>query len=301
MRDPSTVSDARSTSGPRRLFSDPHRPEVLFTDFDVKAYTRNARGRVAIDAEAVAAEPFDAVTAADLAFLWRLDSASLSETRAMLSTWTANEARITAFIATWAFERMWIGYAIKELLEAVGAVPRPRNRMTLSARLRSIWVERLMPLVAPGITAVVGEPTTAGHMIRMALQERAMQAAYVALLPRLRGEARRVVEVVVERRDAMIDYFHGEASARIARSRAEALSARLALVGWQPLRIVGVADPDERRALGNIFLTPAAREHYVSGQRRTKDLLRGIGLRPGTDRDGGPPPPPSPGLLTRRK
>jgi hypothetical protein len=286
---------------PTRVFSDADRPEVLFTGFDVEAYTRDARGRIPVDREAVAAEPFDAVTAADLAFLWRLDSAGLSETRAMLSQWTGNEARITAFIATWSYERMWLGWAIRDLIEAVGERPEPRNRGTFAARMKDVWIDRFAPMVVPPVAAVVGEPFTAGHMIRMALQEASLKAAYVELLPRLRGEARRIVEEVIARRAAFVDFYQREASARIGRSRAEAVAARLALVGWKPLRVTGVPDPDEPRAMGNIFLDGAALQRLRDAQRPALGLLRGIGLEPGTDREGGPPPPPSKGLLARRR
>jgi ZIP family zinc transporter len=62
----------------------------------------------------------------------------------------------------------------------------------------------------------------------------------------------------VSRRETFVDFYQREASARIARSRRERISARLALVGWEPLRVVGVPDPDEARALGNIFLAGAS-------------------------------------------
>lgn len=299
--DPERDSPLPPSPGAARVFSDPDRPEVLYTDFDVAAYTAQARGRIRVDQEAVAAEPFDAVIAADLAFLWRLDSAGLSEARAILSTWTGNEARVTAFIATWAYERMWLGWAVKDLLTAVGNLPERRGRHRLSTRIRDVWVERLMPLVAPAATAVIGERTTAGHMTRMAIQEASLRAAYAELLPRLDGEARRVVQEIIDRREVIIEFFHKEASARVARSRGEANAARLALIGWEPLRIVGVPDPDEPRAMGNIFIDANARARLAAAQQPTRDLLRGIGLHPGTDREGGPPPPPSPGLLTRSR
>jgi hypothetical protein len=284
---------------PERAFSDASRGDVLFTDFDVDAYVRGARGRIVVDAAAVT--PLDDITAADLAFLWRLDSAGLSETRSMLSCWTGNEARITAFIATWSYERMWLAWALKDVLDAVGVRPEPRSRGRLGARLREAWVDRLMPLVVPPLAAAIGEPFTAGHMIRMALQEASLRAAYAEMLPRLDGEARRVVLEIVSRRDTFIDFYQREASARIGRSRRERASARLSLVGWEPLRIVGVPDPDEARALGNIFLTDDAAARLDAAQRPTLDLLDGVGLVPGTDRDGGPAPAPTRGLLARRR
>lgn len=288
-------------TGRTRFHSRASEPEVLFTRFDVAEYSRNARGRIAVDPAAVAADPIDTVAAADLAFLWRLDSAGLSETRAMLSSWTANEARVTAFVATWAYERMWLAWAVRDLLDAMGARTGPRGRSSAGARARGVWVERIMPLAAPPVTAAVGESTTAGHMMRMALQEASLRAAYAEMSPRLGSEARRVVDEIVARRAEFVDFFQAEASARIARSRGEAAAAWLALVGWRPLRIVGVPDPDEVRALGNIFLTDDARARLAEAQRPARDLLRGVGLVPGTDRDGGPPPPPSRGLLTRRR
>ncbi|MGD7732921.1 hypothetical protein ACQCX5_08155 [Propionibacteriaceae bacterium G57] len=286
---------------PTRVFSDAERGNVLFTDFDVDSYSRNARGRIGVDGDAVAAAAPDDITAADLAFLWRLDTAGLSETRAMLAAWTGNEARITAFIATWAYERMWLAQAVKDVLDSAGVPTEPRDHDHLAARLRGVWVERLMPLTVPPVATTIGEAFTAGHMIRMALQEASLQAAYAELAPRLEGEARRVVELIVERRQTFVDFYHREASARIARSPRERTMARLALVGWQPLRIVGVPDPDEPRALANILLTDAARQRLDDAQRPTLDLLRGIGLVPGTDRDGGPAPAPTRGLRLWRK
>ncbi|QXT62436.1 hypothetical protein [Tessaracoccus palaemonis] len=281
-----------------RVFSDPDRPEVLFTTFDVAAYTRDAQGRIAVDAQAVA--PLDDRLRADLEFLWRLDSAGLSETRAILGNWTGNEARITAFVATWAVERMWLAWALRDILAADGPKPEPRSHTRLTARLRDVWVERAMPVVVAPVAAVVGESITAGHMLRLALQEASLQATYAALLPRLDGEAARVVTEIIARRATIVEFFELEASARIARSRTERLSAKGSLLAWRPLRIVGVPDPDEDRALASIFSTPDARAGLASVDARIRGLLDGRGLIAGTDRFGGPPPLPSPGLLHRR-
>lgn len=139
--------ERRDQTAGGRVFSDAGRGEVLFTAFDVSGYTHNARGRIVIDTKALS--PLNAVNAADLAFLWRLDSAGLSEARSMLSCWTGNEARITAFVATWSFERMWLARAVKEVLEASGVRPDPRHRGGIGARLREMWVDRLMPLTVP--------------------------------------------------------------------------------------------------------------------------------------------------------
>ena len=270
------------------------RPLTLLTDFDVDAYNRNARGRIAVDGATVA--PLAAAERDDLAFLWRLDSAAISEARAFLATWTGNEARVTAFVATWAYERLWLSYAVRDLLVADGSpLPEPLGRHTLRARLRDAYVERGLPLVAPIWTSIVGESVTAGHMARLAIQESSLQAAHRALLPRLDGEAARVVSTILERRDEMIRFFCMEASARITRSPQEARMAKLALhSGWKPLRIVGVADPDEPRAMASIFRTDGDRASLAAADDGLRRLLaeRPTGFRGAAS--------PSPGLLARK-
>ena len=209
-----------------RLHTVDGQPLTLHTEFDVEAYTRGSRGRIKVDKDAVG--PIKGEVRDDLAFLWRLDSAHLSETRALLATWTGNEGRITAFVATWAYERLWLAHAVRDLLIAAAeGLPEPLGRHTLTARIRALYVERGLPIVAPVWTSIVGESVTVGHMARLAIQEGALRAAYLALAPRLDGEARRVVEEVARRRDEMIRFFTLEAKARISRSPQEARMAKL--------------------------------------------------------------------------
>ncbi|WP_129660916.1 hypothetical protein [Rothia uropygialis] len=234
-----------------RLFSRKNHPTVLRTDFDVEAYVAGARGRISVDVEAVV---LDDGLVRDLDFLWKLENAALSETRAMLASWTANEARITAFITAWGYERYWLAHALRELVDSSSSERGPREPRSPATKLRSLWVERALPVVAPVVGNVVKEPITAGHMARMAIQEGALQVAESALIPRLEGEARRVMSELVGRREELLRFFRTEALARITRSRPEALSARAHLTRpWAPLRVVGVPQPDEIEALASIF------------------------------------------------
>lgn len=247
---------------------------MLFTDFDVAAYGREDHRRILVDATAAAAEDLPEETRADLAFLCRLDSAGLSEARVLLATWTANEARITAFVATWAFSRHQLGRAMRDLLAATGPSISPQRRRPVVSRLRSAYLETVMPLLAPVWTHVMGEPVVAGHMARLAVQEETLQAAYRAMLPRLHGEAARIVQEILHRRARSALFFRLEAEARIARSRPEAAAARRYLGrGWEPLRVVGVADPDESRALTSIFRSPAARADLARATSTLLELL----------------------------
>lgn len=278
-----------------RLYSIAGRPLTLFTDFDVAEYTRNARGRIKVTKAKVTS--LDGDVRDDLSFLWRIDSAALSETRALLASWTGNEGRITAFIATWAYERLWLAHAVRELLAADGSeLPEPFDKANLGARLRAWYDERVLPVVVPVWTSLVGESVAAGQMARLAVQEATMQAAYRSLLPRLEGEARRVVGEVIDRRDEIVRFFQREASARITRSPQEARMARWHLQsGWRPFRVVGVSDPDEARALASIFRTP---EDEARLEAADADLRRLLLERP-TPFWGAPHP--TPGLLSRKE
>lgn len=278
-----------------RLYSIAGETITLLTSFDVDAYTRSARGRIRVKASGV--DLGGPGVRDDLAFLWRLDSAALSEARAFLATWTGNEARITAFVATWAYERLWLGHAVRDLLTADGSpLPEPLRRASLGARARGFYVERGLPFVAPVWTSIVGESVTVGHMARLAIQETALQAAYSALLPRLDGEAERVVAEIIGRRDEMIRFFSLEATARISRSPQEARMAKLFLApSWKPLRIVGVPDGDEARAMASIFRTPEDRARLASADRPIRELLA---IRPTGWHHGSSTP--TPGLLRRQ-
>lgn len=229
---------------------------VVTTDFDVAKYAADARGRIPVSATGIEIDPR---TARDLAYLWRLEVAALDEMRALLVSWTGHEARVTAFLATWAYERYWLARAERDVLTAAGRPLQTEARRSVAARVRAVYLDRVLPLTSPIVGQVVGETLTAGHMTRMAVQEGALRAALEALQVRLRGEAREVVAEVCRRRDAMVEFFREEAVARIERSVAEKTAALASLQWpWSPLRAVGVPDALEVVALGSIFDTPAA-------------------------------------------
>ncbi|MGO2037119.1 MAG: hypothetical protein ACTH2U_11625 [Brevibacterium sp.] len=279
-----------------RLFSDAEHPIVLRTEFDVPGYLAQARGRIAVDSEHIEASED---VARDLGFLWRLESSALAETRALLASWTSNEARITAFVTGWGYERYWLARALRDILEAsptASAVsPTPsadsasshtpeatpsanvgNPRSSPASRLRGIWVERGLPILAPVIGGVVKEPLTAGHMARLAIQEATLQSAERAVRSRLHGETARVLTEIIERREEIIAFFRSEAVARIRRSRIEAVTARAHLMQpWAPLRIVGVAEPDEARALTSIFASAADRRDLIDSDAEIGAFLPG--------------------------
>lgn len=254
-----------------RLFSAEEHPTVLRTEFDVHRYLAHARGPIEVDPSRVRL-PED--VARDLSFLWRLESSALAETRALLASWTANEARITAFVTGWGYERYWLARALRDILEA--SPTREGLGGGGSTSIRGVWVERGLPIVAPVLGGLIKEPLTAGHMARLAVQEAALQAAEKAVRSRSNGEVDRVLTEIIDRREEIIRFFRSEAVARIRRSRVEAVAARAHLMRpWAPLRIVGVPEPDEARVLTSIFASASHRRLLIDSDADIGQLLPG--------------------------
>ncbi|OYN92306.1 hypothetical protein [Parenemella sanctibonifatiensis] len=244
---------------------------VLHTDFDVAAYTRQAKGRIR---ETPGPGELPDARRADLAFLWRVENGAISELREVISSWTGVEARITAFLATWAFERHWMAVAIRDILAVDGDAPTPLPPRGLD-RARSAYVEKILPLVTPVVGFAIREPITAGHMAKMAIHEGALQVAYETLLPELSGGTYAAVAELIERRRPMIAFFRAEATARLARSPQERLAAAWALANWAPLRVGGVGDADARRSLRSLYGSAAAQSALAASDAVIADLVPG--------------------------
>src|SRR5699024_2804358 len=253
--------------------------QILRTGFDVTAYTHAAPAPISVDADAIRATtntddvaPYQlARLRHDLGFLQGLDASAHSETRTMYSSWTVNEARITAFIATWMWERLGWSHSVRKVRDALPSPPAPsaflssnlhHEPRSLPNRMRQTYVDRLLPTIGTIWAIAARERVTAGHMARMAIQEGSLVAAYRALLPRLDTvpEAHRVISEIITRRANAVAFFTEEAIAVIVRCRAERLVAGAGLaVGGGPLRPAGVRVPGEDRARKGIFSRPEDR------------------------------------------
>lgn len=251
---------------------------VLRTDVDVDAYVRRGSSRLEVDTARLADEtPLAPPQSLALGMLQRLESSALAESRAMLSTSTGNEARITAFLATWMVDRFWQSRALRDVLTGDDPTDRPvpRSAPRPAHVLRRIHVDRLQPLLSPLWTGLGGEAVPAGHMARMAIQEASLQAGLRALAPQLDGEAQRVLERVAERHQASVDFFTAEAIARVTRSRREAALARWMLSLGSPLEGGGVPDPDLASALHVLGASASDRAALLHARFEITRLLPG--------------------------
>ncbi|MHA7987080.1 hypothetical protein ACX9R5_14875 [Rathayibacter sp. CAU 1779] len=92
--------------------------------FDVPAFTRTARGslRERFDLDAIAVD-VDVDAARLLATLSVLEGATMAHLRNVLVTATHKDARVTAFLVTWAFEKYWIADALAAVSRSVASTP----------------------------------------------------------------------------------------------------------------------------------------------------------------------------------
>ena len=105
------------------------------TRFDVREFARTARGnhRETLELAEFATAPLNADSLHMVRYLGRLESATMDHLRNLLVTATHKDARVTAFLVTWAFEKFWIADALDAVLEANG---RPRAQETAEGRKR---------------------------------------------------------------------------------------------------------------------------------------------------------------------
>lgn len=261
---------------------------VVRTGFDVDAFTRRGTERLPVDAAAIAAAPaLPAEVRTALGVLQRLEASALAESRAMLATATAREARITAFLATWMVDRFWQARALRDLLEAdvrspasgrPGADPEEHHSRRPLHVLRRIHVDRVQPLLGPLWTALAAEEVPAGHMARLAIQEASLQVALRAVARQLGGEALRVVTTVADRHEESVAFFTAEARTRVLRSRREAAVARLVLSLDSPLDGGGIVDRDLAEALAVIGADVRDRAALRTARREITRLLPGPDL-----------------------
>jgi hypothetical protein len=138
-------------------------------DFDVRAYAAQATGshRDTLDLGAYADAPLRESTLRALAYLQVAERSTMTHLRSVLVTATHKDARITAFLATWAFEKYWIADALDQVVRA-------HPDFDASVALRHPHESTIRESVYANI---VGVPMIAVHMALGTVDEWLTQAA----------------------------------------------------------------------------------------------------------------------------
>ena len=226
----------------------PARPEgsALSSDvdgsgvFDVREFARTARGShrgdpavVALDGAAL---PADAITL--IRVLRDLERTTLDRMRNLLVTATHKDARVTAFLTTWAFEKFWIADALDAVLEAVGAEARSDTGSTRPRRRFAERAERRGPVARAIAANFQGPQIVAAHVTTGLVDEWIAQAAYRRLAA-LAAPLGPLSRLVLEIKDRHIHFLSEEAHRRLADSdRARRVTQKLVRQSAWPLGAV---------------------------------------------------------------
>jgi len=187
-----------------------------------------------LDFDAFRDRPLDADALRCLRYMHDVESHTVCYLRDVLVTRAHRDPDITSFLTMWNYEEFWHGDAIGRVLaahdEAAGTtrIAALRQRLPKGDRWRPVGFQ-LASALTPHLTAV--------HMTWGAVNEWTTQAAYARLArladhPTLSVLLRRIMK----QEGRHIDFYAGEASGRLANSRAAQRVTRWALRHfWAPV------------------------------------------------------------------
>jgi len=185
--------------------------------FDVRAFTRSAQGRFRdeLDLDALAGQPLTPDDLSLVRFLGRVEGASMEHLRDVLMTATHKDARVTAFLVTWAYEKSWIADA----LDAVLAVHDEPGRAAPEGRPGRKWSERRArrgPLWRSLAAIAQGDAVVAAHMTTGLVDEWVMGVTYEMLADRADSNAlSKVIDRIAPVKRRHEEFFATEAHRRL--------------------------------------------------------------------------------------
>ena len=216
------MSESRESSVDQARFPAP--------DFDVRDYARTAAGshREVIDLAAFRSRPLSAETLRVLRYVQVVERSTMTHLRSVLVTATHKDARITAFLVTWAFEKFWVADALAQILLA----HEPEGTEPDRSALRTPTERTIRESVYANI---VGVPMIAVHMTQGTVDEWLTQAAYRRLAELdPHPELVAVVDRFLEIKARQLSFFEAQARFRLDESpRARKITRRrLATTPW---------------------------------------------------------------------
>ncbi|MDP9026784.1 MAG: hypothetical protein M3N46_04405 [Actinomycetota bacterium] len=242
--------------------------------FNVRDFARTAQGshRGQLDLEAIAVSGLGGDAIRLLRLLRDLERSTMQRLRNLLVTATHKDARVTAFLTTWAFEKFWIADALDAVLEATGddlhsSAPAGGIRRAVLERQ-----ERRGPVARAIQGNIDGPQIVAAHVTTGLVDEWITQAAYRRLGELATGLSS-IVELVNGIKDRHIRFLSEEATRRLALSaKARKLATReLTNMVW-PVGAVEHSDDDRTFFDQIVFGTENGRAEV----RRIQDLIAAL-------------------------
>jgi hypothetical protein len=220
---------------------------VPASSFSVRDYARTAVGshRSTLDVSSFASAPLKPTTLRALRYAAALESDTMGHLRNVLVTATHKDARVTAFLGTWAFEKFWIADALQLVIDAHEGVALPEPRRSPAVlRLGRELRERARPITGSVRAARLGEDMVAVHMTVGTIDEWFTQAALERIAeldpnPALGA----VIKTLVGIKRRQLEFFEAQARDRLAAS-ATTRSVVRRLIARTPVP-VGAGAPSE--------------------------------------------------------
>jgi hypothetical protein len=218
------------------------------TRFDVREFARTARGnhRETLQLSEYTLSPLNPESLRMVGYLGRLEGATMEHLRNLLVTATHKDARVTAFLVTWAFEKFWIADALDAVLEANGMerfqdVPEGKVRKS-----RSESSDRRGPIRRALSAIRLGVPIVAVHTTTGLIDEWVTRAAYLRLAAQSKSAAlASTISMILDVKKRHQDFFDDESRRRLTESpRAVALTRKTLLTASWPIGAVDRAADD---------------------------------------------------------
>ena len=212
--DPTTHSPADSSGATPGNSADTPRER-----FDVRGFARTAQGshRETLRHAEFASEPLSADSIRSVRYLARLESGTMEQLRNLLVTATHKDARITAFLVTWAFEKFWIADALDAVLEANGQSKSHDAAEGSARRSHSESVERRGPIRRAIAGLIQGVPIIGVHVTTGLVDEWVTRAAYDRLDATSTSPAlSSTIATIIAVKQRHVAFFDDEARRRLA-------------------------------------------------------------------------------------
>lgn len=259
---------------PEASLDSPDNARFPAPNFDVRDFARTAAGsyRDGLGLESYRSAPLTQDTLRVLRYLQIVERATMTHLRSVLVTATHKDARITAFLVTWAYEKYWIADALEQILLA----HQPEGTEADKSPFRTP-VERT---IRESIYAnIVGVPMIAVHMSLGTVDEWLTQAAYRRILERSpHPQLSATIGAFLAVKQRQLDFFEAQARFRLTESgRARSLTRkRLTRTPWP---IGAKAEPDSETQFFFDHVFRGAPETIDSIDARVDTLPGQSGLR----------------------
>lgn len=242
-------------------------------DFDVREYARDAAAshRAELGLETYRSRPLSTDALRIIRYLQVIERATMTHLRSVLVTATHKDARITAFLTTWAFEKYWIADAF----EQIGLAHQPEGTDVD----RAPFVTPPERTIRESIVAnIIGVPMIAVHMTLGTIDTWLSQAAYRRLLdlephPQLAA----TIQSFLGLKERQLEFFEAQSRYRLTESaQARRLTRRrLAKTPWP---IGAKAEPREETRFFFDKLFGSARDMVAELDARIDSLPGQSGL-----------------------